>query len=106
MLDCESRADQQVLQLESKEVPQSKRVDQALFTSVRVRHVIHQLEVADLSEPIVPDRLVAANDAPAVRHGEFGFCSNFVAYRPIHESVERRIEDIQDERSAIHQVPV
>src|SRR2546428_11241466 len=106
MLDCESRADQQVLQLESKEVPQSKRVNQALFASVGMRDVIHELEIADLIEAIVSDPLRVPADASAVRHLEFGFLRDFFAQRRVHESVKGRIEDIQNERSVIHQVAV
>src|SRR5690242_7381014 len=62
MLHLKSRADEQVLGLESKQVSQSKGLDQALLTAIRMSDVIDQLVLIDLVESIPRNCLVTAED--------------------------------------------
>src|SRR6185295_18776606 len=105
MLHLEPGTRQQVLRLESKKVSHRKRVDQALFAAVGMRHVIDELDLIGLRRPIVGDEPMTPGHAPAIRHDELGFLTKFEPSRLIDERVERRIEEVEDERSSIHQMP-
>src|SRR6185503_17287201 len=106
MFDLESGAHEQVLGLESEEVPQRKRLHEALLPSVGVRHVVDQLEATDLREAIVRDRLVTPDHSAAIRSRELRLFTVFLAQGPGGEGLERRIEQVQDEMAAVDQMTV
>ena len=70
VLDLEAGAREQVLDLESKQVPHAERMDQPLRPSIGMYDVVDQLNVVDLSESIGCNDLEAPCHAPSVRRSE------------------------------------
>ena len=67
VLDLESAALQQVLGLESKQLAPREGMNEPLLATIRVRHIVDELDLLDLSESVVAHNFVTPHHPSPVR---------------------------------------
>ena len=103
LLDFESAAGRQVFHLEPKQMPHREGVNRPLFATIRVGHVVDELDLIHLIESIVRDDLQSPEHArPSVVEK-----SRLVAdlrHRRTAEIVESGIEEVENQSSTVDQM--
>jgi hypothetical protein len=94
---------QEVFRFEAKQVSHLERVHVALASAIG-RDVVDQFDVVHLRESILVGNLEGAHHLPTIGHGKGRALRHLDVDRPVHEIVERRIEQVEDESSAVLQV--
>src|SRR4051794_4377085 len=68
--------------------------------------VVNQLDVVDLVDPVVRDGLVSSQDTTAIRRDELRLVTELSPLLRVRKSVQRRIEQIENEMSVFNQMSV
>src|SRR6185503_13810184 len=93
-----------MLHLEAESVAQLKAVDQSLLASIGMGHVVQELVIVDLIEPVMRDGFVAPDDTAAIRRDERLILANFLTDRTIDQRIEPGIEHVEDEPAAVDEM--
>src|SRR5262245_45642565 len=99
MIEAEPGTRQQVLGLESENAPHLKAVDKALSAAIGMRHKIDELTGVDLLDQVALEEPVPPDDHAPVRQGERRLLVSLAAVGRIGESMNGRVEDVEDEPS-------
>src|ERR1041385_2392810 len=87
--------------LKTEQITKRKGMDEALFAAVRMGDVVNQLGINDLLVQVAVDDLVSAEDTPTVCGGEPSFGVGLNAEVVFGQSVQPRIEEVENELSVV-----
>ena len=81
-------------------------MNQPLLPTIGMGHVVDQFHVVDLVEAISRHDLMTADNPSPVGSGELGLLAHFLPHIVPGQRFQHRVEDIEDQPPALHQVTV
>src|SRR5205823_4766763 len=86
------------------EVSHRKGLDETFRTTVRMRDVVEQFHMVDLTKTVMGHDFMASGHASAVRCHEFWLLAKFLTNLAVGERIERWVENVDKHNAAIDHV--